>query len=101
MSRGLSRRQREALGILVAAGRPMSVTGELGALVGMPKTPGGTRSLIGAIRSLEQRGLVTVETRRRKTGGKALYAQARPGAAGVISGADLQRGHATLIGWQH
>jgi len=100
VSRGLSTGQRRALGILVAAGQPMHVTGALGPLVGMPKTPSGRRALISAMRSLEHRGLVTIQARPRKTGGKSLYVTARPGAAGVISGADLQRGHASLIGWQ-
>jgi hypothetical protein len=90
MSRGLSKRQRQALATLVVAKRALDVTRELGPLVGMPATESGRRSLLRAVRSLAQRGLVTI-TRAPRQGWPAVMVEATPGATGELRAPDWQR----------
>ena len=90
MSRGLSERQRTALATLVVAKRPLDVTRELGPLIGMPQTESGRRSLLRAVRSLAERGLVAI-TRAPRQGWPAVLVEAGPHAYGELLPADWQR----------
>jgi hypothetical protein len=92
VGRGLSSRQRRLLALLVVSRRPLDVTGEAAHILGEPDTRSARTSLLDAVRSLEQRGLVTVERVPRTGGGwgKVLVA-AREGAIGELTAADLQR----------
>jgi hypothetical protein len=91
MGRGLSRRQRRALGILVLAHRPLNATRELGPLFGSPASDSGRRSLLRALRLLERRGLVRLERRPASGGGRTVFAAANAGAKGELTGAELWR----------
>src|SRR5579862_3582551 len=94
VSRGLSRQQRRALSILVRAHRPLNATRELGPLLGSPATESGRRSLLRALRLLEQRGLIRLESRAADNGGHSVFAAANPGARGELTAADLWRASA-------
>lgn len=92
MSRGLSQRQRQALALLVAHKRFLDVTAELLPMLGDDPTDSRRRSLLRALRLLEQRGLVTLEKTPSGRGGwPRLLAAARPDAEGEPVGGDLQR----------
>jgi hypothetical protein len=60
MSRGLSRRQRKVMAILDAAERSLDVTKQLLPALGLPASSVSRRSLLRAMRSLEQRGHVAI-----------------------------------------
>jgi hypothetical protein len=92
MSRGLSARQKRLLALLVVSKRPLDVTGEASVILGGPDTRSARVSLLDAVRSLERRGLVEVERAPDPRGGwgKVVVA-ARPGAAGELTGANVQR----------
>lgn len=92
MSRGLSTRQRRLLALLVVAKRPVDLTGEAAVILGEQGTRSGRVSLLSAARSLERRGLVTVEREPVPRGGWGkVLVSARDGAAGELTGGDLQR----------
>ncbi len=92
MSRGPSKRQREALALLVTEKRSLDVTAELLPALGLEPTDSSRRSMLRALRLLERRGLVTLERVPSGRGGwPRLLATARPGARGELTGAELQR----------
>ena len=92
MSKGLSTRQRRLLALLVVSKRPLDVTGEASVILGEPDTRSARVSLLQAVRSLERRGLVTIETEPNPHGGWGrILATARAGAEGELTGADLHR----------
>ena len=96
VSRGLSNQQRRALSMLVRAHRPLNATRELGPLLGSPATDIGRRSLLRALRLLEQRGLVRLESRPAVSGGRTVFVAANPGARGELTAADLWRASAGI-----
>jgi hypothetical protein len=92
MGRGLSARQRRLLALLVVSKRPVDVTAEATHILGEADSRTARVSLLRAVRSLERRGLVTVERKTDPRGGWGrIVASARDGAAGELTGADLQR----------
>lgn len=92
MSKGLSARQRRLLALLVVSKRPIDITSEASVILGAPDTRSARVSLLQAVRSLERRGLVTIDTEPDPRGGWGrILATARPGAEGELTGTDLQR----------
>ena len=92
MGRGLSARQKRLLALLVVSKQPLDVTGEASVILGEPDTRSARVSLLDSVRSLERRGLVTVERVPDPRGGWGkILVSAREGAAGELTGADLQR----------
>ena len=95
MSRGLSRRQRQALALLVAQKRSLDVTSELLPELGLDANEVSRRSMLRALRLLERRGLVTLERAPSPRGGwPRMIASARSGAYGELTGAEVQRAKA-------
>lgn len=91
MARGLSDRQRRLLALLHVARRPLTVA-ELLQLLDVEPTDSSRRSLLRALRSLRDRGLVELEHRPAEGGGwPRVEASAAPGAAGELTGRDVQR----------
>lgn len=92
MSRGPSKRQRQALALLITEKRSLDVTAELLPMLGLDSTDSTRRSTLRALRLLEERGLVALERVPSTRGGWArIMATARGGAAGELTGAELQR----------
>lgn len=92
MGRGLSGRQKRLLALLVVSKRPLDVTGEAAVILGEPDTRSARVSLLESVRSLERRGLVTVDRADAPRGGWGrVLVSARDGAAGELTATDLQR----------
>jgi hypothetical protein len=92
MGRGLSKRQKRLLSLLVVAKRPLDLIGEATEILGETDTRSARVSLIRAARSLERRGLVKVERIPDPRGGWGkILVSALGGAEGELTGADLQR----------
>jgi hypothetical protein len=90
MGRGLSARQRRLLALLVVSKRPIDVTGEAAVILGDPDTRSARVSLLDSVRSLERRGLVTVERTPDPRGGWGrVVVAARDDPLGDLGGGEL------------
>jgi hypothetical protein len=92
MGRGLSKRQKRLLALLVLAKRPLDLMDEATEILDEANTRSAKVSLIRAARSLERRGLVKVERTPEPRGGWGkILVSALDGAECELTGADLQR----------
>jgi len=69
MPRGLSQKQRTALALLAVSDRPLDATGELLPMLGDKPNESTRRSLIRALRTMEDRGLVSLSRHPSPRGG--------------------------------
>jgi len=91
MSRGLSRRQRDVLALLVVSKSSLDVPGEILRILGIEVSDSSRRAILRGVRSLELRGLVRVEHAPSGRGGwPRVLVTARRHASGELTGRDLQ-----------
>ena len=89
MGRGLSTRQKRLLALLVVSKKPLEV-GEAAVILGEPDTRSARVTMFQSVRSLERRGLVTIDKVPEPRGGwPRMLLSARPGAEGELTAPDL------------
>lgn len=89
MGRGLSARQKRLLALLVVSKKPLDVA-EAAVILGDPDTRSARVSMLASVRSLERRGLITIEKTPDPRGGwPRMLLTARAGAGGELTAPEI------------